>query len=498
MRFIVLAFALSFLLQSMAIAAPPSGSYDQKATIVHTNDVHSYVEIYPYVKGYVDSLKAAGENVVLISGGDAFAGTSFASVSNGIDVAKVMNMAGYEAMAVGNHEQLQSAAFLAGISKESTFPFLAANATDKLKALLPGTKDYIIKQFGQTKIAFIGLTCPGATGYGFGGDAAVTSAEKARDNAKAEGATVFVAVTHMGVTDPDTTLRSTYIADKCPWLSVIIDAHCHTAHKTGLIRNGVLICETGEYGINIGDVRIYLKSGAAVSAEAKLIQIKGTESSSGIKPDAEISKFIAGVKAKNDTYLKEIVTTVPVDLNGEKNFIRSRETNLGDVTADAMMWKTGTDFALIGGPYIRESIAKGKLTREKLGSAFFADTELNVINLSGKKIYELMENAVSVYPELNNNFMQIGGLRVIVDTTKKKGSRVYSLTDSKGTAIIPEKNYSLTILGTYLKRAVGENAVLGKDYTTGYGSAADAFVEYVNSGALITGLTDGRVKALSE
>ena len=49
-----------------------------------------------YVKGYVDSLRAAGENVVLISGGDAFKGTPFASMTNGLDVATVMNMVGYE------------------------------------------------------------------------------------------------------------------------------------------------------------------------------------------------------------------------------------------------------------------------------------------------------------------------------------------------------------------------------------------------------------------
>ena len=49
-------------------------------------------------------MKASTENALLIDAGDATQGATFATVSQGKDVIEVMNTAGYDAMAAGNHE----------------------------------------------------------------------------------------------------------------------------------------------------------------------------------------------------------------------------------------------------------------------------------------------------------------------------------------------------------------------------------------------------------
>jgi 5'-nucleotidase/UDP-sugar diphosphatase len=87
------------------VVAQPNSERQARISVVHTNDVHSNVAVEPYVKGYVDSLRAEKKLVVLVSAGDAFDGTPFATLSKGMDVATVMNMTGYEVFAMGNHEQ---------------------------------------------------------------------------------------------------------------------------------------------------------------------------------------------------------------------------------------------------------------------------------------------------------------------------------------------------------------------------------------------------------
>lgn len=238
-----------------------NGNYDRLITIIHTNDVHSNVEVEPYVKELADALRNEGKNVVVISAGDAFAGTPFASLSKGLDAAKVMNLVGYDLFTLGNHEQppLMEISDFKAIAEAVDFRVLGANAPKDMRKAIPDIADYAIMEIAGNKIAFIGLTTPDMKS-GTSGAEAVAAAEKAKKSAESEGAEIFVAVTHLGITANDATQRSTYLADHSPWLSAIIDAHCHTAHQNGMLRNGVLIAETGQYGINIGVTELIIRT----------------------------------------------------------------------------------------------------------------------------------------------------------------------------------------------------------------------------------------------
>jgi 2',3'-cyclic-nucleotide 2'-phosphodiesterase (5'-nucleotidase family) len=157
-KVIALTLALSLLLSATALAV--DSGYDGAVTLVYTNDVHSNVAVEPYVKGYVDSLRAQDKDVVLISAGDAFKGTAFAAMTDGLDVATVMNMTGYEIFTMGNHEQMLGIERFKKIIEKVEFPVLAANVSDEWREAIPEIKDYVIKEFGGTKIAFIGITYP--------------------------------------------------------------------------------------------------------------------------------------------------------------------------------------------------------------------------------------------------------------------------------------------------------------------------------------------------
>jgi 5'-nucleotidase/UDP-sugar diphosphatase len=471
------------------IMANPVREQQATVTIVHTNDVHSNAAVEPYVKGYVDSLRAENRPVVLVSAGDAFDGTPFASLSKGMDVATVMNMTGYEVFTMGNHEQFPVVEFQ-NIAPRLKFPVLAANISDSWRQAVPAIQDYVIKNVGGVNVAFIGITT------GTTGDESVAALERSRRAAEMEGTDIYIGVVHLGVQDPDETIRSTYLAEHCPWLAVIIDGHCHTVHEEGLICNGVLIAETGEYGNNIGVIEITVKNKQVVSKTARVIPIKGHEAETGITPDTEVQAFIDKANALNAVYLDETVFTLPIPLQGTRNPNRRVESYFGDLLMDALRWKTNADVAVFPGPGFRADLPAGPITRGQLATALYLDMPVCTVDVSGGAIYEMLEQAVSAYPNENNFFVQQSGMRIEFNQNAPAGQRILSVTMSDGSPLDRERVYSYTSKSDSLwVLPGGEDPYIGNSVIAEY-TLCDVFIEYINSGVEVTGQIDNRTKSV--
>jgi 5'-nucleotidase/UDP-sugar diphosphatase len=472
------------------VMAQPGRERQTEVTIVHTNDVHSNVAVEPYVKGYVDSLKAEDRPVVLVSAGDAFDGTPFATLSKGMDVATVMNMTGYEVFTMGNHEQFAEVEFQ-NIAPRLKFPILAANISDEWKKKIPEIQDYTIKKVGGIKIAFIGITT------GTTGDEAVAALERSRRAADKEGADIFIGLVHLGIKDPDETIRSTYLAEHCPWLTAIIDGHCHTVLDEGLLYNGVLIAETGEFGNNIGVMEIKLTGKYVTEKTAQLIPIKGQQKESGITPNTEVQAFIDKTNALNAAYLDEVVFTLPIPLQGSRDPNRRIESYFGDLLMDALLWKTKADIAVFPGPGFRANLSQGPVTRGQLQTALYLDMQVCTVKVKGEAIYEMLEKAVSAYPNENNYFVQQAGMRIKFDSKAPVGQRILSVTLSNGSPLdrsavysYATKNDSLWVLPG------GEEPYLPSKIMADY-TLCETFIEYINSGAAVTGEIDNRTEAVN-
>jgi 5'-nucleotidase/UDP-sugar diphosphatase len=481
----VLGFIAVLFMLAPQVMARPSQEQEATITIVHTNDVHSNVAVEPYVKGYVDSLKRENRPVVLVSAGDAFDGTPFATLSKGMDVVTVMNMTGYEVFTMGNHEQFAEVAFQ-NLAPKLKFPVLAANIGESWRKAIPEIQDYVIKTAGGVDIAFIGITT------GTTGDEAVAALERSRRAAEAEGADIFIGLVHLGIKDPDETIRSTYLAERCPWLTALIDGHCHTVLDEGLLHNGVLIGQTGDQGNNIGVMEITVAGKRVIAKTARLIPIKGHETESGITPDTEVQAFIDKANALNAAYLDEVVFTLPIPLEGTRNPNRRVESYFGDLLMDALRWKTKADVAVFPGPGFRANLPQGPITRGQLQTALYLDLPVCVVEVTGAEMYEMLEQAVSAYPNENNFFVQQSGMRITFDPKAPVGKRILSVTMPDGSPLdrsavysYASKSDSLFVLPDWEEK-YAVNRVTA-DYTL-----CEAFIEYINSGAAVTGKIDNR------
>jgi 5'-nucleotidase/UDP-sugar diphosphatase len=458
---------------------------EQEITIVHTNDVHSHVEVEPYVKGYVDALRKENRPVVLVSAGDAFDGTPFATLSKGMDVATVMNLTGYEVFTLGNHEQFAEVAFQ-DLAPKLKFPVLAANISEDWKKAVPEIRDYAIKTLGGVKIAFIGITT------GVTGDESVAALERSRKAAAAEGADLFIGLVHLGIQDPDETIRSTYLAEHCPWLTALIDGHCHTVLPEGLVSSGVLIAQTGEFGNNIGVITLTMAGKAVIAKTARLIPIKGHEGESGITPDTEVQAFIDKAKALNAAYLDEVVFTLPIPLAGTRDPNRRGESYFGDLLMDALRWKTQADVAVFPGPGFRADLPEGPVTRGQVQTALYLDMPVCTVTVPGKAILEMLEKAVSAYPQENNAFVQQSGMQIRFKAEAPVGERLVSVTLADGTPLDPEAAYQYATKSDSLWVLPGGEepylpAKVLKDYTL-----CEVLIEYINTGTPVTGVIDHR------
>ena len=72
--------------------------------ILYENDVHCAVEGYSKLAAMKNELKTDYEHVGVVSSGDFIQGGTLGSASTGEYIVNLMNLVGYDAIGLGNHE----------------------------------------------------------------------------------------------------------------------------------------------------------------------------------------------------------------------------------------------------------------------------------------------------------------------------------------------------------------------------------------------------------
>lgn len=109
---------------------PQEGAENTQVVIYHTNDVHGAVtwsEGSSIGLDRVAAMKAQTEGSILVDAGDATQGVPYASLTQGADIIDVMNEAGYDVMAPGNHEFDYGTEVFLKNAQSAQFPMIAAN-----------------------------------------------------------------------------------------------------------------------------------------------------------------------------------------------------------------------------------------------------------------------------------------------------------------------------------------------------------------------------------
>jgi len=195
--------------------------------------------------------------------------------------------------------------------------------------------------------------------------------------------------------------------------------------------------------------------------------------------------------------------TTDVALDGERAAVRSRETNLGNLICDAMLWKTsalGAQVALQNGGGVRASVPAGDITMGQVLQVLPFGNEISVLSVTGAGLRAALENGVSQVEEGAGRFPQIAGLRFAFDPAAAPGARVTSVdvwddATRSYRAIAPGKTYRVAT-NTYLADGGdGYTAfAAGTDrYDTGW-LLSDALAEYLEAESPVAPEIEGRIR----
>ena len=252
--------------------------------ILYTNDVASEVdgEIgYAGVKGYKDEIKSEHRYVGLVDAGDFLDG-QLARQTSGKAIVEIMNAVGYDVVALGNQEFSLGLDALSDNISNSGFDYVSCNLRylGAGKNPLKKVKPYVIKRFGPTRIAFIGVTTPETLKEGKEARAAIEKdgellysfyeaddgtelyeqVQKTIDKVRKKVDYVIV-LSHLGSNSVAEGFSSYDLIDHTSGIDVVIDGHSHTVISGEGVYdaegNNVVLTSTGEKLENLGVLIIH-------------------------------------------------------------------------------------------------------------------------------------------------------------------------------------------------------------------------------------------------
>ncbi|WP_299841460.1 bifunctional UDP-sugar hydrolase/5'-nucleotidase [uncultured Jannaschia sp.] len=511
------------LLTATAILAATTGlaRAEYELTILHTNDFHARFEPISQYDGpcapeeneagecfggtarlvnAIADAKADTGNYILVDGGDQFQGTLFYTYYKGAMSAEMMNMLGYDAMTVGNHEFDDGPKMLRQFVDALDFPILMSNADVTREPELADAiqKSTVIEEGGE-RIGLIGLTpqdtdelaSPGEN-VSFSDPSEAVQAEV--DRLTEDGVNKIVVLSHSGYeTDKEVAANTTGV-------DVIVGGHTNTLL-------GDMEGAEGPYPTMVGETAIvqayaYGKFLGALDVvfddEGKIIAAMGQPiiiDSTILEDDATIAR-IQEMALPLDEIRNEVVAQSEAPIDGGRETCRAEVCEMGVLIAEAMLDRVkdqGIDVAIQNGGGIRSSIDAGEVTMGDVLTVLPFQNTLSTFRVDGATLVAALENGVSQIEEGAGRFPQVAGMSYAFDPAAEPGSRVSDVMVG-GEPVDPEKMYGVVSNNYVRNGGDGYSMFVDAEDAYDYGpDVADVTAEYLAEQGPYTPMTDDRI-----
>jgi 5'-nucleotidase len=464
-------------------------------TFLQMNDVYTTVPIdgqggLARVATLKQNLAKAGRTPFLVLAGDFLAPSVASSVFKGEHMIAALNAAGLDLATLGNHEFDFGDDVLIQRMHEATFQWVVSNVVDTNTGQpIGGAAPYLVKQFGTIKVGFIGLCL---NTQEITSDKLkhtrildpLTSAGRYLPMLKQAGATVIVAVTHLAFADD----RS--LVEQYPEIDLVIGGHEHFLITAAERRS--FISKAGSDAKFVARIDVNQRVAGTVERFYELLPI-----TSALADDPKTAAAVASFESRLSTVLETVAGVTSLPLDGVSAHLRSSETNLGDLVADAIRADANTDIAIINGGSIRGNrlFPAGPLTRRTLIEIHPFDNVICVLALPGRVVLEALNHGMSSLPAQSGMFPQVSGLTMTVDRAAAADARVRDVKVN-GQPLDPNRIYTVAIPDFVLKQGdgytmfTGQPIKVGPETGTMISTALDKFVAARHD---IAPAADGRI-----
>jgi 5'-nucleotidase/UDP-sugar diphosphatase len=414
-------------------------------TIMHTNDTHANHDPLSSGNGgtaremtVVNQIRGEVDNSLLLDAGDRFTGTLYHQQYHGQDNAQVMDLLGYDAMTLGNHEFDNGDTILAQFIDRLDFPVVNTNIDFSQSTDLAGkVQPYVIVDVAGQQIGITGLIVPETPIMSSPGPELVFnsdlvgSAQAAIDEMTAQGVNKIILLTHIGIN------ADREIIPQLSGVDIVIGGHSHT-----LISNMYTGAEDVypiEFTSTSGEPVVYV---TAKSYNEFLGRLDVTFDANGvltdwggdvillsqyITPDPAMVTLLTSLSEPIQTLRDTVIGEAGVFLVGDRSVCRVAECNLGNLITDAMRADTHVQIAIENGGGIRADIEQGPVTLGQVLTVLPFGNLVSTFELKGSDVWAALENGVSQVEDGAGRFPQVSGLRFTWDGSKDPGSRIVSV-----------------------------------------------------------------------
>jgi len=490
MHLIKTALALSAAIALVGCAGLSSGGPQKdktyQLTILHTNDHHGRFwqnsdGEYGMAarKTLIDQIRkevaASGGYSLLLDGGDVNTGVPESDLQDAVPDFKGMNMLGYDAMAVGNHEfdkPLSTLRMQRGLVK---FPMLAANIYQNGTRMF---EPYKVFTFDGLRVGVMGLTTEDTKKMVTPDNvkdvefrSVVAEARKVVPELRAKS-DVVIAATHMGHyengnhgtnAEGDVTM-----ARAVKGIDLVVGGHTQNpacmkaenvldrAYVPGTAcspdrQNGTWIVQAHEWGKYVGRADFEYRNGEFKLVKYALIpvnlmkSVKGADGKSSKVPYtvaiAEDKDMLAMLKPYQDFGQQKLLVEIGSTdgrLEGDRAIVRSKPASMAVLIGRALIERTNADFAVVNAGGVRDSLQPGKLTyKDVLKVQPFGNTTA-VVDLSGQEVMDYL-NAIAKMSVGSGAFAQFAGINLVIAGGKVESASI------KGAPVDMGKTYRMVI-----------------------------------------------------
>lgn len=371
---------------------------------------------------------------------------------------RFMNLLGYDAMALGNHEFDNGLdGLLDPLLKNVNFSILSANiqASRSVASRIAGYfQPYKILRVGSEKIGIVGYTTketsflsnPGKDIYF---EDEIEALQPQVDKLTTLGVNKIIALGHSGFTVDQK------IAQKVRGVDVVIGGHTNTFLYTGpppssempagnypfLVKSDdgkqVPVVQAYAFGKYLGYLNVtFDDQGNVIKTSGNPILLN-----SSIPEDRVLKEEVDKWKIQLNNFSSQVIGKTIVYLNGTSQACRFQECNLGNLICDAMIYNNlkhrdentwnHVSMCIINGGGIRSPIDErnnnGTITMEDLLAVLPFGSTFDLIELKGSTLKEAFEHGVRRHGQGTGELLQVGGIHVVYDLSRPPGSRVVSI-----------------------------------------------------------------------
>ena len=399
--------ALSWLVFMLAIVVHAE---KRDIHILAVNDMHAQIEVFPQLAALADSLRTIDPSLLIFSAGDNRTGNPINDkyILPAYPMVALMNQVGFNGSTLGNHEfDVHSLKRLIGLSN---FRYICANAfpSDSSGIKLVPTQVFDVEGLKVGVIGCIQLSPAGIPSThpdnldGISFKPAEEIIPQYEQFSKECDVTILLS--HLGYPD------DIKMAEKFPWLDLIIGGHTHTQLTGKEVKNGVLITQNKNKLHRVTYITLTVEDGKVVDKKAEYIDVRKYPKS--VRVVEEMIRFY-----NDNPTLRRVLAVADTPFE-------TRE-ELGCMMCDAFMAETGSEIAIENPGGVRiDALPQGDITVRDVLEMDPFDNHSVVLELTGNEIVRMM---LTYCHNTLHSFPYVGGMQCEITLEKDFPEKIKSV-----------------------------------------------------------------------